>query len=674
MGRGRFKNLPFPRNRSNLFIAKEKSMPQSENARQSNNTLQGFERFGRIPRVMFAVIFSLGIAFSINEIFLLGFVYHEFVYYYGLLAVFFSSSFVIFPASKNAVKGGIPWYDIVLFLATIAACSYMMIHAFEISDEGWVYSGPLASTIFSIILWGLALEGIRRVGGYALFWFAAAFSFFPLFAEHMPGFLEGAGWSFPGAAMFHAMTREGVIGIPTRIFCTLVIGFMIFGVTLQETGGAKFFLDFSYALFGRVRGGPAKVSVVASALFGSMSGSAISNVVTTGAITIPTMKRTGYPPHYAAAVEACASSGGVVMPPVMGAVAFIMASFMLVPYAEVVVAAIVPSLLYFFGLFVQIDGFAAKTGLAGLPKSELPSLKDTLKAGWIYVSALAVLIYLLFYLRQEAQAPYYASAMLLVAAMFRKETRPNLNTIYIIIMKSGRILAEMLAVMTGIGLIIGGLSMTGVAVSFSSELVNAVGDNVLLLLIAGALASFVLGMGMTISACYIFLAIVLVPALTPFGFDVMACHFFVMYCGLWSFITPPVALGSYVAAGIAGANSWQTAVESMRLGFVKYLIPFFFVYEPALILHGENVLKIVQSVASAFLGVFLLGSSIEGYIIGLRKIGPVSRLLFFSSGFIVFMPWNLGDILGSAVALSIYVSVLLYRKARGGISRPQEVP
>jgi TRAP transporter 4TM/12TM fusion protein len=643
---------------------KEKSMPQGQNVLNGGETLKGFDRLGPISRVVFLIVFMGGIAFSINEIFLLGIVYHEFVYFYGILAIFLSASFIIFPATKGAPRDRIPWYDILLALATVAGCAYMMIHAYEISYEGWVYTGPPSSTVASILLWGIALEGLRRVGGLALFVFAALFSFYPLFALHMPGFLEGTGWSFPGAAMFHAMTRESIIGIPTRIFSTLVIGFMIFGVTLQETGGAQFFLDFAFALFGKVRGGPAKVSVVSSALFGSMSGSAISNVVTTGAMTIPTMKRTGYPGYYAGAVEACSSSGGVVMPPVMGAVAFIMASFLMVPYASVVIAAIVPSLLYFFGLFVQIDGFAAKSGLAGLPKSELPSLKETLKSGWIYVSAIAVLIYLLFYLRQEAQAPYYASAMLLVAACCRKETRPNLTTLYIIIMRSGRLVAEMLAVMAGIGLIIGGLSMTGVAVSFSSELVNAVGDKALLLLIVGAVASFILGMGMTISACYIFLAIVLVPALIPAGFDVMAVHFFVMYCGLWSFITPPVALGSYVAAGIAGANSWHTGVASMKLGFVKYFIPFFFVYEPALLLHGKDVLLILQSVATAFLGVFLLGSSIEGYIIGLKRLGIIPRALFFCSGLVLFLPGGLTDIAGILVGLAAAVITLLYRSAQ----------
>jgi TRAP transporter 4TM/12TM fusion protein len=543
----------------------------------------------------------------------------------------------------------------------------MMANAFKISDEGWVYVGPPSSTIASILLWGIALEAIRRVGGLPLFFFATFVSLFPLFAEHMPGFLEGTGWSFTGTAMFHAMTRESIVGIPTRVFCNLIVGFMVFGVALQETGGATFFINLSFALFGKVRGGPAKVAVVSSALFGSMSGAAISNVVTTGAMTIPTMKRTGYPAYYAGAVEACASSGGAIMPPVMGAVAFIMASFLMVPYGAVVLAAIIPSLLYFFGLFVQIDGFAARTGLAGLPKSELPSLKETLKSGWIYIFALLTLIYLIFYLKREAQAPFYASLLLLAGAMLRKETRPTLRTVYVIILRSGRLLAEMLAIMAGVGLIIGGLSMTGVAIAFSSELINLVGHNGLLLLLVGALVSFMLGMGMTISACYVFLAIVLIPALTPFGFDQMAVHLFVLYCGLWSFITPPVALAAYAAAGIAGANPMKTGVQSMKLGVVKYFIPFFFVYDPALILHGD-LPSILQSAITAFIGVYLVGGSIEGYLQGFGKLNALERVIFLCAGFATFMPGLYTDIGGLALAALTFVVVFLSRRSRTSVT------
>jgi len=475
--------------------------------------------------------------------------------------------------------------------------------------------------------------------------------------------------------MFHVMTRESIIGIPTRTFCELVIGFMLFSSTLQVTGGGLYFTRFASALLGSVRGGPAKVSVVASGLFGSISGSAVANVAVDGWITIPTMKKTGYSAEYAAAVEACASSGGAIMPPVMGAVAFVMASFLEVPYAAVAVAATVPALLYYFGLFVQIDAHAAKMGLAGLPRQELPSLTATLKEGWIYLGSIAVLVYLLFQLKQEAQAPYVASALLLAGAALRKETRPDLTTLYKLILSSGVVLVEMMAILAGIGLIMGGLSMTGVAISFSSELVNLFGKNAFAMLFLGAIVSYILGMGMTITACYIILAIVLVPALTPLGFDVMAVHLFVLYCGLFSFITPPVALAAYVAAVIGGANFWKTGLQAMRLGFVKYLVPFFFVYNPALILHGNSGLAIAETVAAAFLGVFILGSSIEGYLAGLGRLTLLLRGAFFCIGFLLFYPDLRADLIALPALIVLFTSVKLYRKSRSpAVGRPSPEP
>jgi len=641
-------------------------MGSSNQVELPSAALDRYRALGKVWKPIFAALTLSGVLFSIHEIFRVGWVsYHEHVYYYGMLAVFLSASFLVFPASRDAPKDQVPWYDILLFLLTIACSIYLMANAFKISLEGWVSVGPPSSTVVSIIVWGLALEALRRGGGLTLLIFAGVISLYPLVAEHMPGFLEGTGWSFAGAAMFHVMTRESIIGIPTRTFCELVIGFMLFSSTLQVTGGGLYFTKFASALLGSVRGGPAKVSVVASGLFGSISGSAVANVAVDGWITIPTMKKTGYSAEYAAAVEACASSGGAIMPPVMGAVAFVMASFLEVPYASVAVAATVPALLYYFGLFVQIDAHAAKMGLAGLPRQELPSLTATLKEGWIYLGSIAALVYLLFQLKQEAQAPYVASALLLAGAALRKETRPDLKTLYNLILSSGVVLVEMIAILAGIGLIMGGLSMTGVAISFSSELVNLFGKNAFAMLFLGAIVSYILGMGMTITACYIILAIVLVPALTPLGFDVMAIHLFVLYCGLFSFITPPVALAAYVAAVIGGANFWKTAFQAMRLGFVKYLVPFFFVYNPALILHGNSGLAIAETVAAAFLGVFILGSSIEGYLAGLGRLDPVLRALFFCVGFLLFYPDVRADLIALPALIVLFGAVKLHRKYRG---------
>jgi TRAP transporter 4TM/12TM fusion protein len=482
----------------------------------------------------------------------------------------------------------------------------------------------------------------------------------------MPGFLEGTGWSLAEAARFHVLTRESIIGIPARTFCELVIGFMIFSSTLQATGGGTFFTKFASSLLGNVRGGPAKISVVASGLFGSISGSAIANVAVDGWITIPMMKKTGYSPEYASAVEACASTGGAIMPPVMGAVAFVMASFLQVSYGEVVIAAAVPALLYYWGLFVQVDAHAALKGLHGLPKNELPSLIVTLKEGWIYFGALVGLIYLLFQLKQEAQAPYVASALLLLGAMFRKETRPNLKTLYGLFIDSGKILTEMIALLAGVGLIMGGLSMTGVSISFSSELVHLFGKNPLVMLIMGMIVSYILGMGMTITACYIILAVVLVPALTPAGFDIMSVHLFVLYCGLFSFITPPVALAAYVAAVIGGANFWKTGFRAMRLCFVLYFIPFFFVYNPALILHG-SIWTIIESVGTAFFGVFVIASSIEGYMAGLGGLNILHRILFGFSGLMLFIPEPVTDIIGCVMTVGLFLIIMFYRKSHEAV-------
>jgi len=629
-------------------------------------------KLGKGWKWILVILTLFAVIYSINEIFRLGVVYHELVYFYIMLGTFLSISFLLYPASKKASKEKVPWYDMLLFLLVIACCTYLMWNAFRIANEGWVYMGPPMSIIVSILMWGLVLEAMRRSGGLFLFGFVVLFSLYPLFAEHLPGFMEGTGWSFIGAAKFHAMSRESIIGIPTRTFCDLVIGFILFGIILQETGGSLFFTKLAYAVFGGVRGGPAKVSVVASSLFGTISGSAVSNVLVDGYITIPTMIRSGYEPPFAAAVEACASSGGCIMPPIMGAVAFVMASFLMVPYADVAIAAFVPACLYYWGLFVQIDGHAAKKGLVGLPKNELPSLKETIKEGWVYLFSIAALIFLLFYLRQEAQAPFYASGLLIIGAFLKKETRPTLKTFFNLMANSGNILAELVVIMSGVGLIIGGLTMTGVALAFSGELVRAVGNNALVILIAGAIVSFILGMGMTITACYIFLSIVLIPALTPFGFDVMAVHLFVLYCGLFSFITPPVALAAYVAASIVGADFWKTGFAAMRLGFVKYFIPFFFVYNPALILHGKSPIMIAEAVATGFIGVFLLGSSIEGYLIGVGKLNYLLRAIFAVAGFLTFVPEIYTDIIGLVLAAITYAVILLRRRYQKSVSTLEE--
>jgi len=599
------------------------------------------------------LIFSiLGIILAVMQIFLLkpfGFMLVETSYYYCLLALYGALTFLIFPAPKDNHKEKVPFYDGFLFFLCFFVSIYFAIHGLQIIEKGWEFVAPPLPTIFSLTLWFLLLEAVRRVAGSVLMGTCLFFSFYPLFANLMPGFLEGRDFSLLATARYHAMSVESILGIPMKVVGSLLIGFMIFGVTLQFTGGGKFFLNLALALWGKSRGGPAKVAVISSALFGTMSGSVISNVVSTGSMTIPTMKRTGYPGYYAGAIEACASTGGALMPPVMGTAAFIMASFLSIPYWKICVAALIPSLLYYWGLFLQADGYAARVGLKGLEVKDLPSLTKTLKEGWFYLLALFLLVYFLLYLKVEAWAPFYASLLLLCLAMIKRETRLSGEKFKLLLMGIGKFLSELVALLGGIGLVIGALSMTGVAHSFSRELVSFAGGNVFLLLLIGALTSFILGMGMTAAACYIFLAIVLAPALTASGLKPLAVHLFVMYWGLVSFITPPVALGAITAASIAQADPIKTGLQAMKLGAVIYFIPFYFVFNPALILQ-EPLRETFFPLLTAFLGVFLISSSLEGYLRGLGILNFPERIGYIFAGMLLSVPEWRTDLIGIAMA------------------------
>ena len=578
-----------------------------------------------------------------------------------LIAFYVSLAFIVFPASKAAPRDKIPWYDYLLFFLCLGVSLYFASQALNVIERGWEFVAPALPTIFAIVFWFLMIEAVRRTSGLILAIVCAVFSFYPLIAGYMPGFMEGTQFSFFTTARYHAMSRVSILGIPMSVVGKLLVGYMIFGVVLQGTGGGKFFLNISSALLGGTRGGPAKVAVAASALFGSMSGSAISNVVTTGSITIPTMKRIGYPPEYAGAIESCASTGGVLMPPIMGAAAFLMASLLEVPYLTIVVCAIIPSLLYYLGLLVQVDAYAARTGLRGMPKEEIPSLWGTLKEGWFYLFALVALIFFIVYARVESQAPFYAMAILIACSMIRKETRLSWKGFLEMIAATGRFMAEITAILAAIGLIIGTFSMTGLGHSFSRELVVFAGGNLPLLLIMGAVTSGILGMGMTVTACYVFLAIVLAPALIAIGLHPIAVHLFVMYWGMVSFITPPVALAAASAAPIAGADTMRTGLRAMRLGIVLYFIPFFFVLDPALILQAP-VAQIAVAVPSAFAGVVLLASGLEGHLLGIGNLGIAQRVLSGVGGLLLLAPGWITDIIGAAIVALLIIYGLWRRR------------
>lgn len=627
-------------------------------------------RHRSLPRGWLAVLIlfsTAGTLLSINQVFNLRFfagrVLLENSYLYLLLALFFPLTFLIFPAAARARRDGVPWYDVVLFALATLAPLYFAWNGHRIIEEAWDFRGPVESVAVGAVLGILILEGARRAGGTALFALLVVLSLYPVYAGVMPGPVSGLGLSLADTIRYQTMSVEAILGIPMRVFGTLIIGFIIFGAALQATGGGRFFIDLSMALLGAFRGGPAKVAIVASGLFGSMSGSVVSNVLSTGVVTIPTMQRTGVRPEVAAAIEATASTGGTLMPPIMGAVAFVMASILGIPYLTVAVAAAIPSLLFYLSLFMQIDAYAARHGLRGLPREEVPSFWRALRTGWFYLGAFAVLVFLLVSLRREVHAPFFATAILLVLAMLRRETRFSAGTFLAFLGDVGRTLAELVTVLAAVGLIIGALAVTGVAGTFSTDVILLAGGNVFLLLLLGALACFILGMGMTATAAYVFLAVVMAPALIQQGLNAIAVHLFILYWAMISFITPPVAIGAYAAASIARCSPMRAGLGAVRFGFVKYLLPFFFVFNPALVAQEATALQILVVTLAACLGVALLAYALQGYVLGVGRItatpgGFLVRAVLVVAGVLLTAPEPVTDVLGLVLAAVTYAALL----------------
>ncbi|GAB5500282.1 MAG: TRAP transporter permease [Pseudohongiellaceae bacterium] len=632
-------------------------------------------------RQVMAAMTASAIILAINQIFNFGFgigyVMLDSRYMYLITGVMLAMVFITFPASKHSPTH-VPWYDMLIMALIAVIFSYYAFYAERIVLEAWEYSAPPVGVWLAMATWLIVLEAGRRAGGWPVFAIVALFSLYPTFADQLPNVIAALAIPVTDAAIFHVLGEESLFGIPMQVFAQLVFGFLIFGVCLQFTGGGPFFINLAFALLGHLRGGPAKVSIFSSGLMGSMSGGPISNVLTTGPLSIPAMRRIGFSKEYASGVEACASTGGVFMPPIMGATAFVMASFLNISYVTVAIAALVPSILYFFGLYMQIDAYAARHQLAGLPREELPKLGTVFKEGWYFIAVFVALVWMLVYLQREAVAPFYATGLLLVINQFTKH-RLSLDKLMALTATMGKLLAELAGILAAIGLIIGGLAVTGIAGTIANDLVYLAGENVLVLLLMGALTSFILGIGMTVTAAYIFLAIVLVPALTNSGLDPLASHMFVMYWGMLSFITPPVALAAFAAASVAQVSPMRAGFEAMRLGAIIYFVPFFFVFNPALLLQG-TWLQNLQAFSTALVGVALVSAALQGYLLGIgdlgsHRVGWIVRLLVGLSGLTLALP--AGGLFGFSQMLLLAVAVVLagmaiglHRLSRPGLPQP----
>lgn len=615
-----------------------------------------FNNTAGVARTVVIVLGFIGIFLNFNQLFnlrfFMGVTMLDTSYYYILIGIFLSISFLIFPGVGSRESRFILIVDWVLAVSTLLIGLWFASNGLEIIQEGWEITATGVPTILAGIFILISLEALRRSGGLLLMFICGIFALYPLFATYMPGALWGPPSSLIEVINMSVFGVESIIGMPLRVVAGLLIGFLLFGSALVVTGGGSFFMDFATALLGKTRGGPAKVAIVSSGFFGSLSGSVISNVVTTGQMTVPTMIRTGYTPRYAAAVEACASTGGALMPPIMGTVAFIMAEYLNVPYATVVSAAVVPAILFYLALIFQADLYAARSGLAGLEEEYIPSLKKTLSEGWHYLLSIALLIFLLLVVGIEAHAPYYATLALVLTSLINKNNKFRITDIVRLFEDGAKNVANIVAILAGIGLIVGSLSYTGVGSAFSRELLQLAGENVILMLIMGALTSFVLGMGMTVSACYIFLAVVLGPALTDMGLDPVASHLFILYWGMLSFITPPVALAAVAASTIAKSDAMRTGVTSMRLGLVNFILPFLFVLNPELILRGD-LADIIHILGTTVVAVWLASSFFEHWLYGVGELNGVKRIVIGVAAVCFLFPGIITDIVGASIVLCI---------------------
>jgi len=556
-------------------------------------------------------------------------------YMSAILAFALALAFLHLPAKRRTPRLRAPWYDVLLAGLGFVLGWYMTIHYPRLAE---MYSEtPWDSVVAGLLLVPMMIEALRRGTGNTLPIIVLTFIAYGLLGHHLNGRFAAQQIDWDVYAGLLAFDGNAIPGGPLAIACSIVVAFIFFGTLLNATRGTQFFTDLALVAMGRYRGGSAKIAVAGSAMFGSISGSAVANVVATGVITIPMIKRGGYPAHKAAAIEAVASTGGQLLPPVMGAAAFLMADFLETSYANVVIAALVPGLFYYFALFVQADLEAAREGLAPLKRSEIPRGR-TLLPGWIFVVPFAALIFALFELNWQPQtaAILAVAGLLLFSLVFSyRGFRPPLLTLLNTVRATGVAVLDIILIAAGAGVVIGVLSNSGLGFTFTNVLVQLGSGSLLALLVLAAAVCIVLGMGLPTVGVYVLLAALVAPGLVEVGVNPMAAHLYVMYFGMLSMLTPPVAIAAYAAAGIANADPVRTGFASVRFGWLAYVIPFLFVLSPTLILVGET-LPIVASLAAAAIGIWLVSVGIIGYF--LRRVRPAQRAVFAVSGLLALAP------------------------------------
>jgi len=554
-------------------------------------------------------------------------------------------TFLVQPFLRRRGGKKLPWWDLILVGLGILVGGYLLAEYHELTFRiGTPHTMDIALGVICVLL---VLEATRRLIGWPLPVIAAVFLLYAYFGQYAPGFLAHRGYDFHRIVSHMYLTTEGIFGLPLGVSATFVILFIVMGAFLQESGAGQFFFDFAYALLGRTRGGPAKMSVVSSGLFGTISGSAVANVVVDGWLTIPMMKRIGYRAHVAAAVEATASTGGQLMPPVMGAAAFIIAEILGIGYIQVCIAATIPAILYYTTLLCMVDLEAAKMGLRGLPASELPNFRKVFLEGWHLLVPLFVLIFFLVVLDwSPMKSALWAIILTPIISFLRIFSRMDFKKITRALEQGALGVLEVALACACAGIVVGIFSLTGLGMKLSTMLIDIAGGSLLLLLFLTMIASLILGMGMPTTASYIVLAVLVAPALIKMGVVPLAAHLFVFYFGIISAITPPVALAAYAAAGIGNTDPFKTGWYATKLGLAGFVIPYMFVYGPALMIEGK-LAEIILASITGLIGSAALAAGIQGWI--LERLSLWQRGLFCVAALCLIKPGWITDAIGAGL-------------------------
>nr|WP_321298774.1 TRAP transporter permease [uncultured Sphaerochaeta sp.] len=570
------------------------------------------------------------------------------------VAMILFMTFFIYPVSRKSSRKTLPWYDIVFALLSVAVAVYVWVDYINFINR--MGSPNTMDVIMGTLLIVLVLEASRRISGWPLVILSLLFLLYGLFGRNLPGIFMHRGYDWKALVNHIFINTEGIYGTSVDVAASYIFLFIMFGTVMNKCGMGRFFNDLALAFAGSTKGGPAKVAVIASGFLGSINGSAVANVVTTGAFTIPLMKKTGYSKEFSGAVESSASVGGQLLPPIMGAAAFIMAEMLGVKYGTIVISAAIPALLYYLGILVQVQLRASKNNLQGIPKEELPKARDVMRERGHLLLPIAFLLYMLLFSGATVIfSAFWAIVATIVVSMARKSTRMTYKQILDAFAEGTRAVVSVAVACAVVGIIIGVVSLTGFGLNMANAIIQLGQSNLMLTLLLTMVTCMILGMGLPSIPAYLITATMAAPALVKLGIPPLAAHMFVFYFAMFANITPPVALASFAAAGLSGGDPMKTGLQSVKLSLAGFIVPYMFIYNTALLLIETTPLVAIRVTVTAIVGVCMIGMATEGYF--LSEMKWVIRILAFAGALLLIT----ANVVQDAIGLSLLAVVLLYQ-------------